>query len=432
MKIPALFVFSDNVYLKKSDESKLYRLICVVGFLYFTAIGLLRSIYYEPDVLALISLFVSLGFLSISLFFPSRDIQLLNKAWFFYFLSFIGINSGFLLGGGFLNPTIYIIFPFILTVIYLSDYKTTTIIILLMLINYSLLYLINYQYPEISTKSNSYFLNIQRIANHFITLLFTVFIIDKIFTKYDEDKKKAKESENAKEAFLANMSHLIRTPLNGINGYGELLLNNDIPDFEKKTFKDRIISNAKELHHLIFNLIDLSIIQEKSLILMEDNFFIKDLTASLELRVNDEIIQKNKALSFDIRIEESLQNIRLKLDGDRMVQLVWNFIENSIDYSEKGTIKINFTSDMDAEILMIIIEDTGVGMNQKLIENIQNQNILDRNQSNIANPKPGMGILISKGIIKYFGGTLDISSEPNAGTHILIEIPIKNKYEIID
>lgn len=432
MKIPALLVFSDNIIEENNNESKLYRLICLAGFLYFFTIGFLRFIYLEPDLLTLISLSVSIGFGFIGLLFPFKHIKAISKAWPFYILSFIGFNSSFLLGGGFLNPSIYIIFPFVLIVIYLTNYKTTTIIILLMFINFIFLYIINYQFPEISTSTNTLFVKVERIISHFLTLLFTVVIINKIFEKYDEDKRKARESEKAKEAFLANMSHLIRTPLNGINGYGELLLDSDIPDFEKESFKNRIVSNAKELHHLIFNLIDLSIIQEKSLVLIEDRFLVNDLITSLKLKVKEEIARKNKQLEFNVKIDKTLQNLNLKLDGDRVMQLIWNFIENGINYSEKGAIQLSFKTDMDAEILIIIVEDSGIGMSQKLIENIQNQNILDRNQSNIANPKPGMGILISKGIIKYFGGFISISSEPKAGTHVLIELPIKNKYEIIE
>lgn len=429
MKTPAINLLNNDIGTRTRNESNLYKLICFIGFLYFFLVGITNAYYSNGIFFPIGLIFSSFIFLFIAIFFPFKKIKAFNKLWVFISISLFAFDISFLCGGGFLSPSLYIIFPLILIIILLTNNQTTTLIISLIIINYSILFIINYHWPEISTKGLSEVIFKERIISHIASLILSMLIINKIFTKYEDDKNKAKLSEQTKEAFLANMSHLIRTPLNGINGYAELLIDDYVPDFEKDSFKKRIHTNAKELHHMIFNLVDLSIIQEKSLRLKEMEFQLSEVIRSLQSKADETINEVGKQLNIEYQIEKDIIPLKLFLDADRLIQLIWNFLENSIYYSNKGIIKLNISIDFVSEKLVIIISDSGNGIEQHLLEQLKQQNILDRNQSNIANPRPGMGILISKGIIDYFGGKMTITSEINRGTHVSIEIPIKNKYE---
>jgi len=430
MEMPAINLLNNDIGTRSRSETNLFKFICSIGFLYFFSVGFLNAFYFQLNFFSSSLIFISLIYLFITIFFPFKKLVIFNKLWFFIGISIFAFDMSFLFGGGFLSPSIYIIFPLILIIIYLTNVQTTTLVISFILVNYSILFTINYHWPEISSDNMNKAASIERVLSQVLSLILTMFIINKIFTKYEEDKNKAKESEQTKEAFLANMSHLIRTPLNSINGYAELLLDDHVPDFEKDAFKHRIESSAKELHHMIFNLIDLSIIQEKSLRFKETDFLFSEVIKSLQSKAEETIDELKKPLKIKYEIDDQLLPLNLFLDSDRLIQLIWNFIENSIYYSNKGIIRLRISADFNAELLLITITDSGLGIDQNLLEQLSQQNILDRNQSNIANPKPGMGILISKGIIDYFGGKLEITSEFNSGTHVLIELPIKEKYEI--
>jgi len=415
-----------------SNHSKLYNLISLSGFIYFFCVSIIKIIYTNIDSLALILLSISLTYLFSYIFFSVIKTKSHIQFWIFYFISFAAFNTCFVLYNGFINPVIYLLFPLILVTIYLTNLKTTSIIISLIGINLIVLFFINHHWPNLSYITENKLLTNERIASHIIALVLTMIVSNKIFVKYEEDKKNAQESEKAKEAFLANMSHLIRTPLNGINGYAELLCDEEVPDFEKVAFKKRIYSGAQELHHMIFNLIDLSIIQEKSLQFRNSYFKISEIIESLQLTSKEKINISGKNLQVQFIMDKEISNLTLNIDGDRFSQIIWNFIENSIFYSTKGIIKIQINVDLMLECLYIEISDTGKGIDQQMLYQLNNQNILNTNQSTTPNPKPGMGILISKGIIEYFGGKLEITSEINNGTHVAIEIPINNRYEITD
>lgn len=431
MKKSFIKQLSSDIGLRSKEETKLFKAICFIEFLYFLLIGWIGYLNTGLSFFSISLMSIGLIFLFITLFFPFSKLKLFNKHWFFIGISIIAFDLSFFSNGGFLSPSIYIIFPLILVIIFLTNAKATSLTITFILINYAILFSINYFWPEISNSYANDYIEHERIISHLLALVLSMLIINKIFLKYEDDKNKAKESELKKEAFLANMSHLIRTPLNGINGYSELLLDEYIPDFEKDAFKLRILENAKELHHMIFNLIDLSIIQERSINFKETQFHFQDLINSLKGKTEIAIQETGKALISDFIINKNCDNLKLEYDSDRLTQLIWNFIENSIYYTNKGKIEIKFYVDINIGNLYISISDSGRGIDKDLINQLSHQNILDRNQSNIANPKAGMGILISKGIISNLGGKLEISSELNTGTFVSIELPISHKYEIV-
>jgi signal transduction histidine kinase len=409
---------------KKSSatiESNVDRWLCFLGFFYFIFLGIVRLYFHQLDIGCLVYLFTGMALGLISLLFKLDKWKLITNANSIYLLFLVGYSGGFLFDGGFLNPTIYLIYPFLLLVIYQTSYKTTNTLLLITFFLLLILFTVNYFIPELINSSAGILHFSERIFSHLFSLVLSFMIIDTIFNKFKKGKLKAKQSEKAKEDFLANMSHLIRTPLNGINGYADLLKEEDIPNFEKDVFKKRIFSNAKELHHMIFNLIDLSIIQENALRLNPEWFLLSDLIQSIKIKTNEEIKQQGKDIE---PIITSTIDKPIFLDGDKLFQMIWNFIENSISYSSHGYLRTVIHLDEASNKMVVTIEDSGNGMTTEQLNNINNFNVLDRNQSTIANPTPGMGILISKGIAKYMGGQIIISSEAGKGTHVHIELPM--------
>lgn len=421
---------SEQLMFDKKSDIKLFKYTCLITGLYLLWIAF-ENLYFGHTLLVSFLFFtIGLSYILIVILFPNKTLSFINSNYLFYSLAFFCLNIGFLLHGGFLSPVIYFIFPFILMIIYANKRKRANQIIYLLLTNLLLLYSLNYMFPEIANSNYSEkWLQTERIVIQISMLFLTMLIINDLFNKYEADKTMAKDSEKAKEAFLENMSHLIRTPINAINGYSDLLLDDDVAQFEKKIFKNRILLNAKKLHRMIFNLVDLSIIQESSLKLREYRFKLSDIVNSLNSKVLEEINHQEKVISYHYYLDQNDADIYLYLDGDRIFQMIWNLIENSINYSAKGTIELIINLNFNQEYLEFIIKDSGFGMDSSLLEQIHRQSILDNNKSTVANPKPGMGINISKGIIEACGGKMDFISKRNHGTQVSIQLPIHNKYE---
>ena len=129
------------------------------------------------------------------------------------------------------------LFPLLLMIVSLKASRSLGFVLLLIIIDLSVLFYLNYKYPQLISSNSSEFIFYERMSSHVFALVFTFFIINSIFKAYQHNKLEAERSLNAKDAFLANMSHHIRTTLNGINGYSDLLLDFEIPVFEKKNLK---------------------------------------------------------------------------------------------------------------------------------------------------------------------------------------------------
>lgn len=230
---------------------------------------------------------------------------------------------------------------------------------------------------------------------------------------------KVKEADKLKSAFLANMSHEIRTPLNAIVGFSDLIAESDDKD-EIRTYLDIIHKNNELLLQLIDDILDFSKIEAGTLEYHIDEVDIKDLCGEValtdSLKMNPEV-----ELLFDM----NSPSILVKTDYKRIVQVLVNFVNNAIKFTEKGSITIFYRKENG--LLKVGVKDTGIGIAEK-----DRQRIFDRFiKVNDFKQGTGLGLTISKTIIETLGGTIGVDSEEGKGSTFWFTLPLENEKKTV-
>jgi len=233
-------------------------------------------------------------------------------------------------------------------------------------------------------------------------------------------KEKAEESDKLKSAFLANLSHEVRTPMNAIIGFAEMLNFADTP--EKRTqFVDIIISSSNQLLSLITDIINVSRIDSGDIkpsikpthlnALIIEQYEIMLLSAQ----------KKNIELLYETGLDKS--NCMVETDAGLLKQILANILSNAIKFTEKGFVKFGYTIQNNS--IVFFVTDTGIGISPE-----HHQAIFDRFRQveldlNRKFGGAGLGLALSKGYVTLLGGDIRLESQPGVGTTFFICIPYR-------
>lgn len=244
--------------------------------------------------------------------------------------------------------------------------------------------------------------------------------------------EEAEKANNAKSIFLANISHEIRTPINSIIGFTELI-DYELTDKNLKNYLASIKSSSKTLLSLIEDLLDLSKIEAGELSVKIEPTSIRSILK--------EIYQifwlkfQEKQLGFTIFIPEDLPDILL-IDELRVRQILLNLISNALKFTEQGKIQVIFSFSHPNEIkgyplidLTIDVVDTGIGIpieyQELIFEAFKQQDEQDSRKYG----GTGLGLAITKRLVQIMHGTIKLESQPGNGSKFTVYIPsVKVKY----
>lgn len=249
----------------------------------------------------------------------------------------------------------------------------------------------------------------------------------------------ADSANKVKSEFLATLSHEIRSPMNSIIGYTDLLTA-VIKDEKQAHYLKSIRDSGRGLLVLINDILDLSKIEAGKLELdfkcIDIKHLIENILQIFSLKCND------KELTLSAAIDPSIPN-SLVLSETRLRQVLINIIDNAIKFTEKGSVKIFITkidhpSDISKVDLKIEIVDTGIGIEEEQQKIIFNAFQQCKGQEYNKFGGTGLGLSISKRLIDLMGGSISITSKPGQGTNctlILKDVLIsseneKEEYEI--
>lgn len=237
----------------------------------------------------------------------------------------------------------------------------------------------------------------------------------------------ADSANKAKTTFLNNMSHDIRTPMNAIIGYTDLASARIDHKEQAQDYLSKIKKASSHLLSLINDVLDMSRIESGKVSLNEKEENLINIVRSIE----DLLRADTNAKGLHFRVStDNIKNAIVICDKLRLNQILINVLSNAIKYTSEGksitfTTKQTFSTDTGYGAYEFIIEDTGIGMNEDYLKNIFEP--FSRDSNPIANRQQGtgLGMTITKSLVNLMGGVIQISSKPNVGTKVTINIRFK-------
>ncbi len=229
---------------------------------------------------------------------------------------------------------------------------------------------------------------------------------------------KLKELYKVKDSFLSNVSHELRTPLTSVQGYTELLLEEDINE-EQRHKLEIILRNSKRLSRLIKSLLDTTLIESRNIQLDLQMVSINELVAQVAEDMKTIALVKNLPIYIEIPQLPLIQG-----DRDRLMQVFSNILDNAIKFTITGEIRIKAGD--ENENVHINVSDTGIGIPEDKLEKIFNR-FYHSNSSNARRyGGVGVGLWISKNIVDAHGGKIWAESKNRGSTfHILLPKSVK-------
>lgn len=241
----------------------------------------------------------------------------------------------------------------------------------------------------------------------------------KINDKLEIALKKAEDASLAKTRFLNNMSHDIRTPMNVVLGYAQLMENElngkDMP--ETLEHLEKLQQSGNLLLSIINNVLDMARIESGRMELNENYCQIEDVGKSLFAVFDEKAREKNIALHYRMNVEHE----HVLTDVTKVKEILVNILSNAIKYTPAGGSVMVDVDELPCDesgymIARIRVSDTGIGMSQDYMTKIFDAFTREQNTIKSKIAGTGLGMSIVKNYVELLGGTINIESELGKGS----------------
>jgi signal transduction histidine kinase/CheY-like chemotaxis protein len=238
--------------------------------------------------------------------------------------------------------------------------------------------------------------------------------LEKLNRELEIEREKAEKANQAKTEFVANISHELRTPMNGILGMAELILNSPLNEKQRQQL-NIIHTSGKNLLYIINELLDLNKIEAGKMDL--------ELRCFELLQTVEEVISllsfrsQEKGLNLEIQADENLPHY-IKGDNNRLRQILINLVGNAIKFTQEGgvTVRLQLEKIVDNQAhLLCSVIDTGIGIPKEEIPKLFDKfHQVDASTSRRYGGT-GLGLFITRQLVELMGGCIGVNVESGGG-----------------
>ncbi|MCB1190165.1 MAG: response regulator [Leptospiraceae bacterium] len=237
-------------------------------------------------------------------------------------------------------------------------------------------------------------------------------------------KEKSEESNRLKSAFLQNMSHEVRTPLNAIVGFSELLTKTKLSSEKKQAFSEMIYSSSEKLIEIITDVIEISQIHSTQINIVSNQIeiitFIKNIINKFSIKA------KNKYIDLFFNINTPFKEYNVVTDKEKLKKIITHVLDNAIKFTHHGLIEINCKVTIGN--FQISVTDTGIGIPADMQEEIfEPFRQVETNTTCRHYGGNGLGLSLVKAYTQLLNGSISLTSEMGKGSKFTISIPVKGE-----
>ena len=233
------------------------------------------------------------------------------------------------------------------------------------------------------------------------------------------DITEVRRLENMRRDFVANVSHELKTPLASIQAYAETLIDGAIEDQKNnRTFLGRIVEQSERLNMLIQDLLSIARVESNT---QANEYLVINVAEVLDSCLKH---HQPRAGKKEITLEvQTPTDVMVYAETEGIRQILDNLIDNAIKYTpEQGRVQIDIT--IQNEQVLLKVQDSGIGIPEAHLQRIFERFYrVDKARSRELGGT-GLGLSIVKHLVNAFGGTVDVTSNPDEGTAFIVTLPL--------